>query len=105
LYKIASDWEFWIKTIILHNCQYRKINLIISFLSPGGISSDMTDANPFRNEGKVILESLFPMRVLEDYSFLTETKLVELYPLIKWIRSNAFIYKILRFFYKIRIKG
>jgi glycosyltransferase involved in cell wall biosynthesis len=104
LYKIASDWEFWIKTVILHNCQYRKLNLTISFLSPGGISSDMTPKNHYRNEGQFILESLIPNAILEDYTLFVEERKLNYYALFSWIKSNKLLLKILKLLFLLNRK-
>ena len=64
-YKIISDWEFWIKSILFKNRSTKHINLNISNFHEGGISSNTTLANKERTK---ILSDLFPQKVLEELS-------------------------------------
>jgi len=38
-HKSASDWEFWIKAIVLNNCSYKHIPRIIAKIDSPGLSS------------------------------------------------------------------
>ena len=67
--KIVSDWEFFLKTLILNNGSYRKINKIISFFDFNGISSSNQELH--LKERNFIIQNLFPDRILEDYRLNT----------------------------------
>jgi glycosyltransferase involved in cell wall biosynthesis len=66
-YRIASDWEFWIKAIILNSCSYKYVDMLITYQEPPGLSSVMDC-----NEGSEILRNHIPDRILEDYDRLKE---------------------------------
>lgn len=63
--KIVSDYEFFLKTLIVDNRSYRKLNKIISYFDFNGISSSNIELHA--KERKLVQESLFPERILEDY--------------------------------------
>ena len=90
--KIVSDWEFFLKTLILNNGSYRKINKIISFFDFNGISSSNQELH--LKERKLIIQNLFPSRILEDYRLNTT---LDFRRLFFWIERTNFhkpIYKI-----------
>ena len=61
--RIASDLKFNIESIIIRNCSYRCIDVIIANYEGGGISRTVNH----QDERDVIFNGLFPQRVLEDY--------------------------------------
>ena len=38
--KVASDWEFFMKAICMHNATYKYVNEIITVFSMGGVSTN-----------------------------------------------------------------
>lgn len=63
--KIVADWEFFIKAIIFKNCSFTYDRTIIAKIDLEGIS---ILNNELRNKERIIvLESLFPKRILSDY--------------------------------------
>lgn len=83
--KIVSDWEFFLKTLILNNGSYRKINKIISFFDFNGISSSNQELH--LKERKLIIQNLFPSRILEDYRLNTT---LDFRRLFFWIERTNF---------------
>lgn len=83
--KIVSDWEFFLKTLILNNGSYRKINKIISFFDFNGISSSNQELH--LKERNFIIQNLFPDRILEDYR-LNST--LDFRKLFFWIERTNF---------------
>lgn len=62
---IVSDWEFFIKVLILENASYRKLTNIISMYDCNGISSNNLELH--HKERKDVLEKYFSKRILIDY--------------------------------------
>ncbi len=84
-FKIVSDYEFFIKTLILDNCTYRKINKIISYFDFNGISNNKIELR--NQERNIVLASMFPIRVLEDYHLNTT---LDFRKLFFWIERTNF---------------
>lgn len=63
--RIVSDWKFFLKTLIVENRSYRKIELVISWFDFNGISSTHRDLE--KKERDSVIRSMFPDRVLKDY--------------------------------------
>jgi len=71
-FKIAADWEFFFRAIILNNCTIKHINENITIFDSFGISSGGNNSD---QELKMnILKSHFPQRVLDDYKGTTFLK-------------------------------
>ncbi|NCC71135.1 glycosyltransferase, partial [bacterium] len=64
--KIASDWEFNVKAIILNNCSLGFLSFPIVFYDNTGISSNK-QKNSLK-EKEQCLNQLIPARILADYS-------------------------------------
>ncbi len=63
--KIVSDWEFWIKAIVINNCSVEKIEIDITVYDITGISN--SDISLRDKERKLVLNSFLPNTVLRDY--------------------------------------
>jgi glycosyltransferase involved in cell wall biosynthesis len=83
--KIVSDWEFFLKILVLNNGSYRKINQIISYFDFGGISS--TNQELHAKEREIIMQVHFPNRILEDYRKNTT---LDFRKLFFWIERTNF---------------
>lgn len=68
-YKILSDWKFSIETIVFDNCSFRNIDTIVANYDATGISTNSNGLLP--KERELILNELFPPRILADYKRLT----------------------------------
>ena len=90
-YKIAADWKFFLKTLILENYSYAYVDLIIADFQSGGISTSIKT----KKEKEQILFELFP-RIYPDYN-LFEKKIKELEVYQKY-RINRTLVKVLRAF-------
>lgn len=95
-YKIASDWEFWLKTIVINNCSYKYIDLLITVQEPLGLSSKLDC-----DEGMEILLSLFPARIISDYDNFKELDFYSNIELFKFLVRNRIIYNAINFFKKL----
>ena len=67
-YKIVSDWKFFIEALISDNCSFYYTDTIVVDVDMGGISN--TNSELDRKERQLVLEELFPGRVLNDYRLL-----------------------------------
>lgn len=104
--RIASDWKFFMQSIVLENATYKTIVTIVSSFDCNGISSKNRTLCKVEKD-KVLLE-LIPERILCDYThFLNgngyeETAYDRFYIRLRETRYGALFYKmnkrLLRFF-------
>lgn len=66
--KIVSDWEFWIKALILTNHSHSFSDIIVARIEPYGIS--VTDGKQREMERNIVLGKLIPERILKDLEVL-----------------------------------
>lgn len=64
--RIASDWLFFLETLLEHKVTYRHIDLLVSFFNMDGISCRPETEDLPRREQLVVLEKKYP-RFLDDY--------------------------------------
>ena len=64
-YKILSDWKFCIENLVIDNCSFRNIEVVIADYESGGISSNSNGL--LAKERADILREMFPARILADY--------------------------------------
>ena len=64
-YKILSDWKFCIENLVIDNCSFRNIEVVIADYESGGISSNSNGL--LAKERADILREMFPARILVDY--------------------------------------
>ncbi|MCD7924184.1 MAG: glycosyltransferase [Bacteroides sp.] len=101
-FSIASDWLFFIQTLVLQNCSYKKIDYIIADYDMEGISS--TNADLYVKEETLIMKRVLPERVFKDYVTYkyVESPLLELIPeLNKTAGFNSMICSLVRFLMRI----
>jgi glycosyltransferase involved in cell wall biosynthesis len=94
-YKIASDWEFWLKAIIINDCSYKHIDSTIAVVEKAGLS-----ATTSYDEGYKILYSLFPKRILDDYDKFKEIGAEENYKIFNWLSGNRLMFRIIKLIYR-----
>lgn len=68
-YKIASDWEFFLKALFLFNAKYLYKDINISIMEPNGISAQDQNKQIIELERNSIFEKNFP-GFMPDYYFL-----------------------------------
>jgi len=91
--RIVSDWEFWIKAIVIHNCSVAKLEIDITVYDITGISN--TNIEQRTQERELVLTTLFPERVLEDYQ--TFEKYSQVLAYLKLINDNKMLRNVLKF--------
>ena len=67
-YKILSDWKFCIQALVFDNCSFRNSDVIVADYDITGISSNSHGLLP--KEREIILNEMFPPRILADYQRL-----------------------------------
>jgi len=94
---IHSDYEFWIKSIIVNNCTCKYVDFPLAYYDMGGRSSKPTEKTLL--EIDAILSRYIPKRILADYEYWNQ-KEKEMTVLV-WYKENIYLYRILVFFYKV----
>ena len=69
---IASDWKFFLNSIIINNCSFKYINSKISRYDLNGISSNSQKL--MRQEKEITLKELFPQRLINDYDLMKQNE-------------------------------
>ena len=72
--KIASDWEFFIKSVCIYNCTYKYINKPISVIDTNGISRNPEMQNLIAAEVDNVLKRNFSA-FIDDYSLMKNRKI------------------------------
>lgn len=88
--KIVSDWEFFIKAIILNDASYHYINETITFFNSEGVSNSPGHISLHRQERLKVLAPLFPLyynELLESFDNLeNELCLYKSSRTLKWVK-------------------
>lgn len=90
--RIVSDYEFFLKTLILNDGSYRKINMTVSYFDFNGISNNSREL--LIQERLAVQEKMFPIRVLKDYKLNTTLDFRKLFFLIERTNFHKLIYVI-----------
>lgn len=93
-YRIVSDWEFFLRKIVLESASYRHLNKIISVFDVNGISS--TNPALCAEERDKVLHCVFPGMLYDTLKEAFAMKRSPLYDLFNELRSTR------RFQYRIR---
>lgn len=91
--RIVSDWKFFLQTLVLDNCTYKGIDMFISVYDVSGLT--YSNYEFFGKERIMVVEQMFPVRVLDDIKELCEGKTWEdkLYIGIKKSRYHKLLYR------------
>jgi glycosyltransferase involved in cell wall biosynthesis len=100
--KLMSDWEFWLRTIILGNVSTKKLNIIISDYNLDGVSSSEENSNLSYLESNIVYTDLKLNNIIPDYANW-ESENNDLSDLL-WIKSKSFIYKPLYLIFNLAVK-
>lgn len=91
--KVVSDWEFFLKAIILQRSTYLYMNTIIASFEKPGMSGDDYTSN--ERERHAILQRLFPL-YYEDYIKMRRLACSDLSDFYKSIEHNRYLKFIVR---------
>jgi glycosyltransferase involved in cell wall biosynthesis len=78
--KIVSDWEFFIKAIMLNNEIARKISFEIAVVEDDGISRKKENTRLLQQEIRKVLEDHFPLSVIRQIEENKKSNLNKHYP-------------------------
>jgi len=71
--RIVSDWEFFLKAHVLHQCSFKKSNVALCVFDRNGMSSQKENEVIFKNELRQTIKRLLP-NDLEKYDYLQRNK-------------------------------
>jgi glycosyltransferase involved in cell wall biosynthesis len=91
-YKIVSDWEFFLKAIVLHEKSYMHIDEDVSYFRIGGVSSSKENFELAHQESQDCLRRHFPEMEedLMEYRYFYNSNVGQIISLIK---KNKKLYK------------
>ncbi|MGO4707972.1 glycosyltransferase family 2 protein [Chryseobacterium sp. 2TAF14] len=99
-FKIISDWEFFLRAIIVNKASYFHIDTVISDFDNSGISSNSENEKLIYNEKQAVYKELFPN--LENEIKLIEFASSRRIQQIQNIQKNhPFLWKLLKVFLNI----
>lgn len=104
-YRIVSDWKFFIEALIIENCSFQFTDKVVVDVDMTGISN--TNLELDRQERRLVLQELFPERVLADYERLAkaDSPLLELTPeLNQTVGVQKLVYRFAKFLLNITRK-
>lgn len=83
--KISSDWEFFVESIIMHNCSYRDIAVTVCEFEPGGLGSLDDSVEYWEKEHRDVLMKMLPKRIYKDYLYYhdKESPILDLIPKLR----------------------
>lgn len=67
--RIVSDWEFWIRSIILADCGYKTTDIVICKYDRSGMSN--TQYGKLMSEREEVKKRILPPKILKDYYHMT----------------------------------
>ncbi len=100
--KLMSDWEFWIRSIILGNASTKKLDIVISDYNLDGISSDINNKALIEIERSRVWTDLGLKNIIPDYQAWEQEQ--NNMAIMYWVKSKSFIYELLLLVYRIAVK-
>lgn len=99
-FKIISDWEFFLRAIVVNKASYLHIDEVISDFDNSGISSNSENEHLIHKEKQIVYEELFPnlkneMKLIE---FASSRRMLQIQNIQK---NHPFLWKLLKFFLNI----
>lgn len=94
--RIVSDWKFFMECIVFRGCRIIQSDMVIADCEQRGVSGMMSD---LLKEKELILKSIIPIGVYEDYQSLSQLGIVafdELVYIIQYPCLRKFLCKIMR---------
>jgi hypothetical protein len=85
-----SDYEFWIRAIILNNCSTEKLNLVISDYNLNGFSSNPENRTLMDYEKTMIFSQPFLQKFVSDYENWKIER--ENLKVMQWVKSKRVLF-------------
>jgi glycosyltransferase involved in cell wall biosynthesis len=84
-YRIVSDWEFFLQTLVIHERSYQHIDVDFSYFRIGGVSSSSENFDLSREESYDCLKRLFPKMAddLMEYRLFYSSSFGQMISLVK----------------------
>lgn len=84
-YRIVSDWEFFLKALVMHEKSYQHISMDISYFRIGGVSSSKENFELAYRESHDCLKRLFPKSVddLMEYRYFFNSNIGQIILLLQ----------------------
>ena len=100
-FRIVSDWKFWIEALIVYNHTYKSVNVPVTLFDAEGIS--LTNKSLDAIEREEVLNSFFPLKIIEDYERFEYGSTNEeiLYIAVQKSKFRRFIYTLIVSFFKL----
>jgi len=90
-YRIHSDLEFFIRTLIVNSCSYKHINITVSDYNLEGLSGNTDNNSVSAAEYDLILRSFIPPRIVSDYAAWAKER--DEMKILYWAKSKPVLYK------------
>lgn len=94
-YRIMSDWCFFLEAMIVHQCSYRTLDVLLTRFNCYGISS--TSSIVETKKSQEYIKNKFP-RIMEDYLPFEDEAV---YNVLMWVHEYKFFRRFLVFPFKI----
>jgi glycosyltransferase involved in cell wall biosynthesis len=93
-YRIVSDWEFFLKALVVHEKSYQHLDIDFSYFRIGGISSSSENFFQSREESFDCLKRLFPKMAedLMEYRLFYSSSLGQM---INLLRKKRWLYDLI----------
>jgi glycosyltransferase involved in cell wall biosynthesis len=99
--KIASDLEFWLKTIVLTGVSYKYLNILVSIRDMNGISDMNYEQGQIPEEDLYLFKKYIPHAILEDYLTFFFSRTSKYFLMFNWLAEKKYLLFPIKFFYKI----
>ena len=99
-YKIAADWDFFFRTIVIENCSLQYIDDFIVFYDTNGVSS--RNRFSLNKEREAIISQNLPPRIHDDYIKNLQQNEIRKYSISRYLFS--LLYKIVRIYEHFKYK-
>jgi len=96
-FKIISDWEFFLKSVVKYGAKYKYVNITVSDFDNAGISSDNDNKVLMEREKSIVFQELFPNleNEIDLLRFASSRRIKQ----IKNIQNNhSFLWKLMKVF-------
>lgn len=86
-YKLIADWKFTVMQVVLEQATYKCVDTVVANYDLTGISTQ--NRNIAVEERNMILTSLFPSGIAEDYMFFAQLKTPLLKDIPFWVKHHS----------------
>ena len=96
--RFMGDWEFFLRTLVYHNCSVEPLSIIISDYNLGGLSSDSANKAKMEQEKAVVYSDYHWGTIIRDYKAFDQFK--EQNKAMRWAWNKVWIRKPIELLYK-----